>query len=63
MIGFTVGVDGAILGPVVVRSSGSPLLDNEGLRVVRAMPPWMPAVNHNRRVPSYFKQPFTFRLN
>ena len=58
---IAVGKDGAIHDPKVLRSV-DPSLDKEALRVVKAMPRWIPGKQNGVAVAVYFTLPVTFQL-
>ena len=60
-IGFTVNPDGSIVNAKVERKV-NPLLDNEALRVVKAMPKWNPGKLNGEHVPVKMYVPVNFRL-
>ena len=60
-IGFTVNPDGSIVNAKVERKV-NPLLDNEALRVVKAMPKWTPGKLNGEPVPVKMYVPVNFRL-
>lgn len=60
---FTVQkVTGAITD-IYLQKSAEFVLDEEGIRVVRAMPPWKPAMEMGKPINAYRIQPLSFRLN
>lgn len=61
MVKFAVDKDGSIYDPKVLRSV-DPSLDKEALRVVKAMPRWIPAKKNGHPVSVYFTLPVTFQL-
>lgn len=61
IVKFIVNADGSISDPTVVRGI-SPSIDNEAIRVIKAMPKWEAAENHGEKVASYFTIPITFQL-
>ena len=61
-IGFTVNPDGSIVNAKVERKV-NPLLDNEALRVVKAMPKWTPGKLNGEPVPVKMYIPVGFRLH
>ena len=61
IVRFAVGKDGAIHDPKVPRSV-DPSLDKEALRVVKAMPRWIPGKQNGVAVAVYFTLPVTFQL-
>ena len=56
---FVVGKDGQPDGFTVI-SSGGELFDKEVLRVLRKMPRWKPARQHNQQVAMFFIMPVSF---
>jgi protein TonB len=58
---FVVGIDGFITDVTVMRSL-SPTTDKEAIRVVRAMPKWIPGRQNGKSVPVYFSLPVRFKL-
>ncbi len=61
IVRFVVGKDGSISNTSVVRSV-DPSLDKEALRVVKAMPKWIPGYLNDAPVPVWFTLPVTFQL-
>ena len=61
VIKMVVEADGSITNAKVVRSV-SPSLDAEALRVVLAMPKWIPAQHNGRAVPVYYNLPVRFKI-
>ena len=61
IVRFVVGKDGSISQATVVRSV-DPSLDKEALRVVKAMPRWIPGKQNGASVPVWFTLPVTFQL-
>ena len=59
---FVVNKDGSIVDPKVVRSGGDQSLDKEAMRVVQAMPKWIPGRQRGKNVRVRFTLPVTFRL-
>lgn len=60
-IKFVVDTNGIITEPEITKSA-HPMLDEEALRVVRAMPPWKPGYQHGKPVRVYYTLPISFRL-
>lgn len=58
---FVVNTDGSITDPVVLRSV-DPDLDKEAIRVIQAMPKWIPGKHHGKKVRVKFTLPIQFRL-
>lgn len=61
IVRFVVGKDGSISNVQVLRSV-DPSLDKEAMRVVKAMPNWIPGKQNGAAVPVYFTLPVTFQL-
>lgn len=61
IVGFIVEKDGSITN-AKIEQSVSPTLDAEALRLVKAMPAWIPAEAKGEAVRSYYSLPFTFNL-
>lgn len=61
VVEFVVGKDGSISNVRIVRPR-HPALDKEALRVVKAMPKWMPGRNNGQPVKVTYTLPVTFRL-
>ena len=60
---FIVDSDGSIRDVVVVKSSGNSLIDTEAIRVVRAMPKWIPKKEKGQPVRSKYTLPIIFKIN
>lgn len=63
VVQFIVNNDGRVSDAMIVRSSGHPLLDNEALRAVNAMPSWNAGMHDGEAVPVYFTLPIGFKLD
>jgi TonB family protein len=63
VVRFVIDTDGSVTDVEVLRSSGSPLLDTEAVRVVSEMPPWTPGRDAGETVRVYFTLPVTFKLD
>ncbi len=61
VVEFVVGKDGSITNVKVVRPR-HPALDKEALRVVKAMPKWIPGRNNGQPVKVTYTLPVTFKL-
>ena len=61
VVEFVVGKDGSISNVKVVRRR-HPALDKEALRVVKAMPKWLPGRNNGQPVKVTYTLPVTFKL-
>lgn len=61
VVEFVVGKDGSITNARVVRNR-HPALDREALRVIQAMPRWIPGRNNGQPVKVTYTLPVTFRL-
>ena len=61
VVEFVVGKDGSISNVKLVRPR-HPALDKEALRVVKAMPKWLPGRNNGQPVKVTYTLPVTFKL-
>ena len=61
MLEFVVEKDGSISN-ITISQSVCEALDEEAIRVVKAMPKWKPAQNYGRPYRSFFRLPITFSL-
>jgi TonB family protein len=59
-IGFTVQSDGSVADARVLKGIGYGC-DEEALRVVKAMPPWEPAMQSGRPIPMPYSLPIRFQ--
>ena len=62
MVQFVVETDGTISN-VRVAKTVFPSLDNEAVRVVKAMPKWKPGIEKGRPVRANFTLPVVFNIN
>ena len=62
VVRFIVTETGSIDSVTVLRGIGSGC-DEEAVRVIRNMPPWIPAKQQGKPVKVYFTQPINFALN
>lgn len=62
VVEFVVGKDGSISNVRVVRPR-HPALDKEAVRVVKAMPAWIPGRNNGQPVKVTYTLPVNFKLN
>ena len=58
---FVVDADGVITETEITKSA-HPILDEEALRVVKSMPPWIPGRQNDKPVRVYYTLPINFRL-
>jgi TonB family protein len=58
---FQVDTDGRVQEEMLLKSAEL-TLDNEGLRLLKESPSWLPATKNGQKVKSYVQQPVTFRL-
>lgn len=58
---FVVDTDGTVTNVKVLRSA-DPWLDEQALRIIRAMPRWVPGRHKGRPVPVRYVIPIIFRL-
>lgn len=63
LVMFVVEKNGHIGRIKLARSSGDTRLDNEALRVVAYLPPFIPAQVHGKPVACWFTLPITFKLD
>lgn len=61
IVQFTVNADGSISDVEAIQSV-HPSLDNEAIRVVKAMPKWNPGLQRGKAVRVKYSLPMTFRL-
>ena len=61
LVQFVVNKDGSIVDPKIIRAA-DPALDKEAMRVVQAMPKWIPGKQRGKNVRVRFTLPVTFRL-
>lgn len=61
MVSFVVNKDGSVVDPKVIRSV-DPSLDKEAIRVVSAMPKWIPGKQRGKTVRVKYSLPVSFRL-
>lgn len=61
VVEFVVGKDGSITNVRVLRPR-HPALDKEAVRVVKAMPKWIPGRNNGQPVKVTYTLPVTFKL-
>ncbi len=61
IVQFVVSASGQVINPQVTRSSGELRLDEEALRVIRAMPAWKPGTLNGNAVPVLMTLPIGFR--
>ena len=62
LVEFVVERDGSINDVKIMKSVG-PILDNEAIRIVKAMPKWEPGTMNGKAVRVKHTLPVTFRLN
>ncbi|MDL2304022.1 M56 family metallopeptidase [Bacteroides sp. OttesenSCG-928-D19] len=58
---FLVETDGTIVNPTIMRSINSEM-DAEAIRVIKAMPKWIPGEHKGEKVPVKFTVPISFRI-
>lgn len=61
IVQFVIEKDGSITNPVIVRGIDKEL-DREAIRLVKAMPKWIPGRNNDMPVRSRYTMPVTFKL-
>ncbi|HMR91688.1 MAG TPA: energy transducer TonB [Chitinophagaceae bacterium] len=62
IVQFIINKQGGIMDVKIKESSGYDAVDKDALRVVRAGPPWEPALLYNEPVNVYRQQPVTYIL-
>lgn len=62
VVGFVVGKDGTVSDVHITKSAGYTVLDEEAMRVVKAMPAWEPGKQKGKPVNVKYFVPITFRL-
>lgn len=62
MVKFIVNTDGSISDPFVVKGSGDIYLDIEAVRVIGAMPNWLPGKHKGEFVRVYYTLPVNFYI-
>lgn len=63
LVEFVVHTNGSISDVTLLKSSGSQILDDEAIRVVKAMPNMIPAKKDGKPVNTKFVLPFNFKLS
>lgn len=62
IVSFVVNKDGSIVDPKIVKTANDQSLDKEAMRVVSAMPKWIPGKQRGKNVRVKYSLPVTFRL-
>ena len=62
IVGFVVRKDGTVSDVHITKSAGYVVLDEEAMRVVKAMPAWEPGKQKGKPVDVKYNVPITFRL-
>lgn len=62
IVKFVVGKDGSVSSPVIMKGI-APILDNEAIRLVNAMPAWIPAKSNGKSIATNYVLPVTFKLS
>lgn len=62
IVGFVVRKDGTVSDVHITKSAGHAVLDEEAMRVVKAMPAWEPGKQKGKPVNVKYNVPITFRL-
>lgn len=58
---FVVGSDGAVRNVEIIKSSGSTIIDNTFMKLIKRMPKWEAGKHESKTVPVYFIIPLHFR--
>lgn len=59
IVSFVIDVDGKVIEPTIYYSS-EPRLNEAALKIISTSPKWIPAIQYNRPVKAYRRQPITF---
>lgn len=59
---YVVEADGSITNLVIARTAGNKLLDEEALRIIKAMPLWVPGKQDGNNVAVKYTLPISFKL-
>lgn len=62
VVGFVIRKDGTVSDVHITKSAGYAVLDEEAIRVVKAMPAWKPGKQKGEPVNVKYYVPITFRL-
>ena len=62
VVGFVIRKDGTVSDVHITKSAGYAVLDEEAMRVVKAMPAWEPGKQKGKPVNVKYNVPITFRL-
>ena len=62
LVQFVVNKDGSISDVQILRSGGDPSLDKEAVRVISAMPNWIPGKQGGKLIRVRYTVPVNFRL-
>ena len=60
---FVVNKEGKIINPIILKSSGYQILDNEALRMINTMPKWKPGNKDGLPVNVWFLLPLKYALS
>lgn len=58
---FVVGSDGVVRDIEIIKSTGSPIVDDAFLKLIKQMPKWEAGRHEGKAVPVYFTIPLHFR--
>ena len=62
VVAFTVNKKGGISDIEILQSSGNALLDEEGIRVIKAMPNWKPGTRRDKPIETRLVVPISFNM-
>jgi TonB family protein len=62
VVAFIIDKSGYVVEPKVVESSGNNALDADAVTTIQSSPQWIPAIQYNRPVNAYRRQPVTYML-
>lgn len=62
VVEFIVDENGDVIKPKILTSSGYKIVDNDALRLISDSPPWNGAIQYNKPVKAYRRQPISYML-
>jgi TonB family protein len=62
VVEFIVDENGDVIKAKILKSSGYKIVDNDALRLIGDSPPWNCAIQYNKPVKAYRRQPITYML-
>lgn len=58
-----IDIDGSVINPKVIKSSGLKYVDADALNVISSSPQWDCAMQYNKPVRAFRMQPFSYLLS